>query len=283
MAFVGSMAAARAFTAKGEPDVDADLELRALGLANVAGGGSQAFPAGGGPSQTAINRGAGARTHVAAVVTALVVVLTLLFLTALFDAATPRPDVLVVDFSAVPDIDITALDELPAFVANGRERGITLWLANINARPLDMIRRLPDADRWESQLFRGVNDDAEAYTARTRPEVVSEESHPRRVMSASATRPNHGDTGTAADRQGWRMEAVDYEIRIKGRVSDSQLLAFEGMTVTVEPVETVAYGPLPDQEAVHQLMAKLQALGLEIVELRRLPGHPGDEGASGEE
>ena len=89
-----------------------------------------------------------------------------------------------------------------------------------------------------------------------------------------------GGTGTAADRRGWRVEAVDYEIRIKGRVSDSQLLAFEGMTVTVEPVETVAYGPLPDQEAVHQLMAKLQALGLEIVEIRRLPGHPGDEGAS---
>lgn len=89
----------------------------------------------------------------AAVVTALVVVLTLLFLTALYDAAPPRPDVLVVDFSAVPDIDITALDELPAFVANGRERGITLWLANINARPLDMIRRLPDADRGSRSSF----------------------------------------------------------------------------------------------------------------------------------
>lgn len=74
------------------------------------------------------------------------------------------------------------------------------------------------------------------------------------------------------------MEAVDYEIRIKGRVSDSQLLAFEGMNVTVEPVETVVYGPLADQEAVHRLMAKLQSLGLEIVELRRLPGHSGEEG-----
>ena len=42
------------------------------------------------------------------------------------DAATPRPEVLVVDFIAVPDIDITALDELPAFDANVRERGIKL-------------------------------------------------------------------------------------------------------------------------------------------------------------
>lgn len=75
------------------------------------------------------------------------------------------------------------------------------------------------------------------------------------------------------------MEAVDYEIRIKGRVTDSQLLAFEGMTVTVEPVETIVYGPLADQEAVHALMVKLQTLGLEIVELRRLPGHAGAEPA----
>ena len=52
------------------------------------------------------------------------------------------------------------------------------------------------------------------------------------------------------------------------------------MTVTVEPVETVVYGPLADQEAVHALMVKLQTLGLEIVELRRLPGHAGGEPAS---
>jgi sulfate permease, SulP family len=48
MAFVESIAAARAFTAEGEPEVDADQELRALGAANLAGGCFQAFPAGGG-------------------------------------------------------------------------------------------------------------------------------------------------------------------------------------------------------------------------------------------
>ena len=80
----------------------------------------------------------------------------------------------------MPDIGVAASDELPAFDANVRERGITLWLANINARPLDMIRRLPDADRWESQLFRDVNDDAEAYTARTRPEVPVAPRNPTR-------------------------------------------------------------------------------------------------------
>ena len=62
------------------------------------------------------------------------------------------------------------------------------------------------------------------------------------------------------------MAAANYEIRIKGRVSDSLLLAFEGLAVTTEPVETVVYGPLADQEAVHQLLIRLESLGLEVVE-----------------
>jgi hypothetical protein len=66
--------------------------------------------------------------------------------------------------------------------------------------------------------------------------------------------------------------AANYEIRIKGRVSDSLLPAFEGLDVTTEPVETIVYGPLADQEAVHRLLIKLESLGLEVVEFRRLPG-----------
>jgi hypothetical protein len=70
--------------------------------------------------------------------------------------------------------------------------------------------------------------------------------------------------------------AANYEIRIKGRVSDSLLPAFEGLTVTTEPVETIVYGPLADQEAVHRLLIKLESLGLEVVEFRRLPGEASD-------
>jgi MFS superfamily sulfate permease-like transporter len=49
-------------------------------VANIAGGLFQAYPAGGGTSQTAVNTEAGAKTQIAAIVTAGVVVLTLLFL-----------------------------------------------------------------------------------------------------------------------------------------------------------------------------------------------------------
>ena len=43
-----------------------------------------------------------------------------------------------------------------------------------------------------------------------------------------------------------------YEIRIKGRLSDSLLAAFEGLTATVETGETVLRGPVQDGEQVQQ-------------------------------
>jgi hypothetical protein len=70
-----------------------------------------------------------------------------------------------------------------------------------------------------------------------------------------------------------------YEIRIKGRLSDSLLAAFEGMTATVEPVETILHGPVEDQSSLHGLLDRLQSLGLELVEIRRLPTSP-DEAAA---
>ncbi|HEY7606443.1 MAG TPA: hypothetical protein VID07_06705 [Actinomycetes bacterium] len=62
-----------------------------------------------------------------------------------------------------------------------------------------------------------------------------------------------------------------YEIRIKGRLSDSVLAAFEGLSATVEPVETVLHGPVQDQSSLHGLLDRIQSLGLELVEIRRLP------------
>jgi hypothetical protein len=65
-----------------------------------------------------------------------------------------------------------------------------------------------------------------------------------------------------------------YEIRIKGRLSDSLLAAFEGLTASVEPAETVLHGPLQNQAALHRLLDRIQSLGLELVEVRRLPREP---------
>ena len=66
----------------------------------------------------------------------------------------------------------------------------------------------------------------------------------------------------------------DYEIHIKGRLSESVLAAFEGLTATVQPVETVLHGPVADQSSLHGLLDRIQSLGLELVEIRRLPTAP---------
>ena len=80
MSFTESIAAARAFAERDEPLPEPNRELFALGVANAAGGLLGAMPAGGGTSQTAINRLAGARSQTAELVTAAGTLATLLLL-----------------------------------------------------------------------------------------------------------------------------------------------------------------------------------------------------------
>ena len=80
MSFTETIAAARAFSRPGEPRLVPNQELFAVGLANVAGGVFGAMPGGGGTTQTAVNRRAGARTQLAELITAAVAVATLLLL-----------------------------------------------------------------------------------------------------------------------------------------------------------------------------------------------------------
>jgi SulP family sulfate permease len=80
MSFVETVAAGRAFMQKGEPRPGANQELLAVGLANLAGSGFQIMPAGGGTSQTAVNRGSGARTQLSELATVSIVAAALLFL-----------------------------------------------------------------------------------------------------------------------------------------------------------------------------------------------------------
>lgn len=80
MSFTESIAAARSFSAVNEPRLNANQELVALGLANAGGAFFGAMAAGGGTTQTAVNRLAGARSQMAELVTAAAAVVTLLLL-----------------------------------------------------------------------------------------------------------------------------------------------------------------------------------------------------------
>jgi high affinity sulfate transporter 1 len=291
MSFVESSAAARAFVAKGDPDVLPGRELAALGAANVVGALFHAYPAGGGLSQTAVNRAAGERTQLAEVVTAATVLAILLFfsglvaglaqatlgaivivaalglvdvpalrriyairpsdfvlgmvamlgvlilgvlqgvlvavivsvLVVLYALNHPRvavlgrkrgttffrnhavhpgdetfpglailrpeaplyfvnarfvryrvravlaehepPAVVILDLSAVPDLDATAFDVLRELDDELRERGVSLWLAAVNTLPREMLRRTGLDAAFEQRHFAQVEDAVEAFLA----------------------------------------------------------------------------------------------------------------------
>jgi len=80
IAFTESIAAARAFAKSSDPAINANRELFALGAANVAGAFIGSMPAGGGTSQTAVARTAGAQSQAYSYVVAAVSLATLLFL-----------------------------------------------------------------------------------------------------------------------------------------------------------------------------------------------------------
>lgn len=80
MSFTETIAAGRAFAMSEEPPLRANQELLATGLANAGGALLGAMPSGGGTTQTAVNRLAGARTQLAELVTAGATLGTMLFL-----------------------------------------------------------------------------------------------------------------------------------------------------------------------------------------------------------
>ena len=61
-----------------------------------------------------------------------------------------------------------------------------------------------------------------------------------------------------------------YEIRIRGRLSDEVTHAFEDFTAAVKPAETIMRGDLRDQAELHGILERIRALGLELIEVRRI-------------
>ena len=85
IAFMEAISVAKAIEEKhSDYEVDPNQELIALGASNIIGAVFQSYPTTGGFSRTAVNDQAGAKTGVAPLISALVVGLTLLFLTPLF-------------------------------------------------------------------------------------------------------------------------------------------------------------------------------------------------------
>ncbi|MCX8086531.1 MAG: SulP family inorganic anion transporter [Rhodocyclaceae bacterium] len=81
--FMEAISIAKAIAAKTKDKIDPNQELIGQGLANIVGSLTQAFPVSGSFSRSAVNMNAGAKTGMSSVITAVFVLLTLLFLTPL--------------------------------------------------------------------------------------------------------------------------------------------------------------------------------------------------------
>jgi hypothetical protein len=72
------------------------------------------------------------------------------------------------------------------------------------------------------------------------------------------------------------FESTSYGIRVRGHLGETMLSAFPTLDAEVRGEDTVLRGQLPDQAALHGVLAQIAALGLELVDVRRLPREPGD-------
>ena len=60
------------------------------------------------------------------------------------------------------------------------------------------------------------------------------------------------------------------EIVVRGQLSETLLAAFPTLSAETHGAETVLAGALPDQAALYGVLAQIEALGLELIEVRRM-------------
>ncbi len=65
------------------------------------------------------------------------------------------------------------------------------------------------------------------------------------------------------------MAQHSFEVRVVGRLGPAAEEAFGGLSIDTEPTSTVLSGAM-DQAALHGLIDRVRALGLELVEIRRV-------------
>ncbi len=112
MSFTETVASGRAFARSDEPTPRPNRELLATGLANLGGAFLGSMPAGGGTSQTAVNRLAGARTQMSELVTAAASLATMLLLApvlALMPQATLAAVVIVYSIGLIKPAEFTEI------------------------------------------------------------------------------------------------------------------------------------------------------------------------------
>ena len=64
-------------------------------------------------------------------------------------------------------------------------------------------------------------------------------------------------------------ERSRYEIRVRGPIGPTMMQAFPALAASRSGQDTLLVGSLPDQCALYGVIHQLEALGLELLEIRR--------------
>ena len=75
----------------------------------------------------------------------------------------------------------------------------------------------------------------------------------------------------AKDRESGGHEARRHEILVRGAIGPTMMQAFPTLTATRNGQDTLLTGSLSDQSALYGVIHQLEALGLQLLEIRRLP------------
>ena len=94
--------------------------------------------------------------------------------------------------------------------------------------------------------------------------------HPNETMRAhrSDAEPNRMP---AKKRATGGREPRRYEIRVRGPIGPTLMQAFPTLSAACSGQDTLLTGSLPDQCALYGVIHQLEALSLELLEIRRLP------------
>ncbi len=65
-----------------------------------------------------------------------------------------------------------------------------------------------------------------------------------------------------------------YSFHVRGELSDGMLAAFADLEATQREGETVLSGPIPDQSALFGVLDRIEALGIQLIEVRRAIRQP---------
>jgi hypothetical protein len=64
--------------------------------------------------------------------------------------------------------------------------------------------------------------------------------------------------------------SIGYEIRVRGVLSDTLLAAFPGLESQSQDGDTLLISDLRDRAALYGVLSQIEALGLELLEVRRI-------------